>query len=176
MSFIIGLLTAVLVLDCLFLVFLILLQLPKKEAGMGTAFGGGATDALFGAGSGNALTATTKYAAGVFLGLALLIPILGRLNDTRSNIEKRLQERAGSAAAGPTVPGKPDSTVPGDKKALVPPLTNSAPATTLLPLTNPAASIPAAATTSNTPAIVTTNAPAATATNAPKPPDDAGKK
>ena len=58
-GFIIGLLTVILVLDCLFLVLLILIQLPKKEAGAGIAFGGGATDALFGAGSGNALTKIT---------------------------------------------------------------------------------------------------------------------
>ena len=43
-----------------------LIQLPKKDAGAGLAFGGGATDALFGAGSGNVLTKITKYAATVF--------------------------------------------------------------------------------------------------------------
>ena len=44
-------LTVILFLDCLFLVLLVLVQLPKKEAGLGTAFGGGTTDALFGAGA-----------------------------------------------------------------------------------------------------------------------------
>ena len=43
---------------------------------MGQAFGGGATDALFGAGSGNALTKLTKYTAGIFFALTLLISIL----------------------------------------------------------------------------------------------------
>lgn len=56
-----GLLTVILVLDCLFLILLVLIQLPKKEAGAGLAFGGAASDALFGAGSGNALTKVTKY-------------------------------------------------------------------------------------------------------------------
>ena len=70
------LLTFVLVLDCLVLILLVLIQLPKKEAGMGQAFGGGATDALFGAGSGNALTKLTKYTAGIFFALMLLISIL----------------------------------------------------------------------------------------------------
>ena len=46
MSFVIGLLTVLMVLDCILLVFLVLLQLPKKEAGAGMAFGGAATDAL----------------------------------------------------------------------------------------------------------------------------------
>jgi preprotein translocase subunit SecG len=64
LTFFIYLLTAVLVIDCVFLVLLVLVQLPKKEAGMGQAFGGAATDALFGAGSGNVLTRMTKWGAG----------------------------------------------------------------------------------------------------------------
>jgi preprotein translocase subunit SecG len=35
MGFIIGLLTLFMVLDCLVLILLVLIQLPKKEAGMG---------------------------------------------------------------------------------------------------------------------------------------------
>src|SRR5271170_2163949 len=66
-------LTVLMFLDCVILVLLVLLQLPKKEAGAGMAFGGGATDALFGAGSGNVLTKITKYAAGIFFGLAILM-------------------------------------------------------------------------------------------------------
>src|SRR5271155_3217599 len=73
MSVIYIFLSILMFLDCLILVLLVLLQLPKKEAGAGMAFGGGATDALFGAGSGNVLTKITKYAAGIFFGLALLM-------------------------------------------------------------------------------------------------------
>jgi len=72
----VGILTVFLILDCLFLMLLVLVQLPKKEAGMGQAFGGGATDALFGAGSGTALTKMTKYTAGVFFVFTLLISVL----------------------------------------------------------------------------------------------------
>ena len=78
MSLLIGLLSFVLFLVCLLLGLLVLIQLPKKEAGMGQAFGGAATDALFGAGSGNALTQMTKYAAGAFLVLCLVISVLGK--------------------------------------------------------------------------------------------------
>ena len=76
MTIFIWLLTFLLVVDCLVLMLLVLIQLPKKEAGMGQAFGGGATDALFGAGSGTALTKMTKYAATAFFVLTLLISIL----------------------------------------------------------------------------------------------------
>src|SRR5947207_4886825 len=72
----IWLLTAVIVIDCLVLILLVLIQLPKKEAGAGLAFGGAATDALFGAGSGNVLTKITKYATVVFFGLAVILGIL----------------------------------------------------------------------------------------------------
>src|SRR4051794_6066315 len=76
MSLLIGFLTFILVMNCLLLILLILIQLPKKEAGAGIAFGGAATDALFGAGSGNALTKMTKYSGSVFVGLAVLLSVL----------------------------------------------------------------------------------------------------
>ena len=70
-----NLLTVVLFLNSLFLILLVLVQLPKKEAGLGTAFGGGATDALFGAGAGNVLTKLTKWNAIIFLFLCLFLSL-----------------------------------------------------------------------------------------------------
>ena len=117
MSIIIWLFTFLLVLDCLILMLLVLIQLPKKEAGMGQAFGGGATDALFGAGSGTALTKMTKYTAGAFFVLTLLISMIyghqvrSRLADSRSILtaEDKLsltvptkQTNAAAAAAAAT--------------------------------------------------------------------------
>ena len=78
MSFIVGILTVFLVLNCALLILLILIQLPKKDAGAGMAFGGAAADALFGAGSGYVLTKVTKYATVAFFVLALF---LGYLQD-----------------------------------------------------------------------------------------------
>ena len=76
MGFFIGLLTVVMVFDCLLLILLVLIQLPKKEAGAALAFGGGATDALFGAGKGTVLTQITKYAASGFFLLAVIVSVL----------------------------------------------------------------------------------------------------
>jgi len=87
MGFLIGLLTVVMVLDCLVLMFLVLIQLPKKEAGAGLAFGAGATDALFGAGSGNVLTKITKYSAAIFFVLAIVLSVMQRVYHTRSATE-----------------------------------------------------------------------------------------
>jgi preprotein translocase subunit SecG len=71
-----GLFTVILFVDCVLLIAFVLVQLPKKEAGAGMAFGGAATDALFGAGSGSAVTVITKYLAGVFFGLSLIMAIM----------------------------------------------------------------------------------------------------
>ena len=103
MNLFIGFLTVVLVLDCLFLILLILIQLPKKEAGAGIAFGGAATDALFGAGSGTALTKITKYCAGLFLGLALFLSILNaHLGQGSNTLTNKLMQKA--AESTPVVP------------------------------------------------------------------------
>jgi preprotein translocase subunit SecG len=107
MSLLIGFLTFVLVVNCLFLVLLVLVQLPKKEAGAGLAFGAGAVDTLIGAGSGNALTKMTKYAAGLFLGLGVLLAVLNsqRYHGSSRGIQEELSRSKSSAApALPTAP------------------------------------------------------------------------
>jgi len=100
MGFFIGLLTCVMVLDCAVLVLLVLMQIPKKDAGAGLAFGGGATDALFGAGSGNVLTKATKYSASIFFVLALTIGILQSKYQHRS-VTALIKATASTPAATP---------------------------------------------------------------------------
>src|SRR5262249_50534414 len=148
MGFIIGLLTAFMVLDCVLLVFLVLIQLPKKEAGAGLAFGGSATDALFGAGSGNVLTKITKYAAAIFFMMAVLLSVLqSRLHTGRvSGFKKRREQTRAPRVLPPTRASPP---------------------------TNPAAPGAAPLTSPNmlsTPAAEATNPPAPPATPAPQAP------
>lgn len=102
MSYLIGLMTVILAIDCVFLILLILMQLPKKEAGMGTAFGGAATDALFGAGSGNVLTTLTRYAATLFFVMAVTLTILNahRSNQEKSIMKDVLKQQAALPATG----------------------------------------------------------------------------
>jgi preprotein translocase subunit SecG len=123
MGFLIGLLTVVMVLDCLVLILLVLIQLPKKEAGMGLAFGGAATDALFGAGSGNVLTKITKYAATIFFVLSLVLSVMqGYYHTQRTSAFQRdlmkATSPAGIPATQPTTPTTPQS--PATKPAVVP--------------------------------------------------------
>jgi preprotein translocase subunit SecG len=143
MAFIIGLLTFVLVLVCAALILLVLIQLPKKEAGMGVAFGGGATDALFGAGSGTVLTKATKYSAIAFFVLALVVGILqNHFNSKRiSAFEQELQKQSQQAPLGLPTPAPAAGTAP----LMSQPAATSAttPATTPATSTAPAAEAPA---------------------------------
>ena len=111
-----GVLTVLLVLDCLFLILLVLVQLPKKEAGAGLAFGGAATDALFGAGSGNALTKITKYATIAFFVILMIISIIqsGSRSGSASSFEKAIEQQNKQAPAA-----LPPTAAPGSNAAPV---------------------------------------------------------
>ena len=135
-------LTVILFLNCLFMILLVLVQLPKKEAGLGTAFGGGATDALFGAGAGNVLTKLTKWCAVLFLVLclALSLPFMnpkglqeGEGSSSKAGGEKQPSQNGPSQTPGTipaittnTPPEKPATTnapapkKPGEEKDKVP--------------------------------------------------------
>jgi preprotein translocase subunit SecG len=98
-------LTFLMFVDCVLLVFLVLLQLPKKEAGAGMAFGGAATDALFGAGSGNVLTKITKYVAGIFFGLAILMAVVsGHKSESNATALAKSLTQAGATTMAPVAP------------------------------------------------------------------------
>ena len=139
MMWIIGILTVFLILDCLFLMLLVLVQLPKKEAGMGQAFGGAATDALFGAGSGNALTKMTKYATVIFFVLTLVLTILNakaaRNKGTLENTLKALKEAPATLPPGP-IKSTDSSVVPTNMPGKAP-ATNAASAPPANPLLTP---------------------------------------
>jgi preprotein translocase subunit SecG len=122
MIFLLYLLGVLMFLDCVLLIFLVLLQLPKKEAGMGgTAFGGAATDALFGAGSGNVLTKITKYVAGLFFILAIMMAWLDayKPESGAASLAKKLSQSSGGAL----VPSAPPATTPATPAAPAAPAT-----------------------------------------------------
>jgi preprotein translocase subunit SecG len=93
---------------CLLLGLLVLIQLPKKEAGMGMAFGSGAVDTLLGAGAGSALTTITKWTGGVFLGLCILLAWLGNMKNSSGSAAKAVREAVSrSEAAAPASTAAP---------------------------------------------------------------------
>jgi preprotein translocase subunit SecG len=138
MSFLIGLLTVVLVLDCVLLILLVLIQLPKKEAGAGVAFGGAATDALFGAGTGNVLTKVTKYATIVFFVLAVILGVMQSnfYHQPGKEFQRKVEQQSKEVPA--TVPATPAAPAAIPAEAVAPTATKvttpAAPPTT--PATN----------------------------------------
>lgn len=149
MAFIIVLLTLAMVLNCVILVFLVLIQLPKKEAGGVLAFGASGADALFGAGSGTMLTKITKYAASAFFVLAIVLSLLqSSYNNRRTRAFGQTlgQTRQTSPAALPpaaTPATPPPSSTPGMLSGTNPfPLTVTNPPPSLAPGTE-ATNVPA---------------------------------
>ena len=137
MIFLIGFLTVVLVLDCALLILLVLIQLPKKEAGAGIAFGGAATDALFGAGAGNVLTKATKYATIAFFVLLLSIGLVQTraFKKSSKDFQKAVEQeskQAGaplqSTATSPTAGAAPAISNGNILTTMAASLTNAAPA------------------------------------------------
>ena len=72
---VIKILLVIHVLVSLLIILLVLMQRPKNE-GLGAAFGGGATDQLFGAQTTNVLQLITRWLGGIFFVLTLLLSIL----------------------------------------------------------------------------------------------------
>ena len=112
----------------------VLVQLPKKDAGAGLAFGGGTTEALFGAGSGNMLTKITKYAAVAFFVLTMSVAVLqSKIHHSRTlELERLLEQPAATPAAAPSSgqPLPPTSALPETAPPTAPATVPGAPAAT----------------------------------------------
>ncbi len=74
------LLIAVNVLVCIMLIFVVLLQRPKNE-GLGAAFGGDTASNIFGAQTTNVLANLTRWLAGLFMVITLVLSILYSKNE-----------------------------------------------------------------------------------------------
>lgn len=108
MSILIGIFTFVLILISVFLVLLVLAQKAKTDGGMGAALGGGATEAAFGADTGNVLTKATQYAAVLFFvltfGLYLAHIYVGKHTKSTEGQLPVIHAPATPAAAAPATP------------------------------------------------------------------------
>jgi preprotein translocase subunit SecG len=162
MGLLISILTLILVVNSLFLMLLILVQLPKKDAGAGLAFGAATSDALFGAGSGTVLTRLSKYLTAGFLALSVIVAVMrthhaksaGR--SIASEIDRQAAAAAATAAAAAATPA-PGTTTSNLSLPLVPNLSATS------ALVTPA------------PAVTATAAPVPAVTNKPNPaPEEPG--
>ena len=140
-------LTIILFLISLFLILLVLVQLPKKDAGLGTAFGGGTTDALFGAGAGNVLTQLTKYCTILFLVLCLVLSIMNKRGS---------ETNTAGTDKGKAKPQEPVAPIGKSNGGAIPPNSGNGGSTVLIPPTG-----------TNAPTAPLTNNPTQPSTNAP---------
>ena len=116
MSVLIGLLTAIHLLVCLFVIVLVLMQ-KSRDQGVGAAFGGGITESVFGAGTTTALVRLTIYCAVSLLVTTLLLAVLhSRRSASSGSLMQRVIE---------TAPAKP----PASSALPIAPLTPAEPAT-----------------------------------------------
>lgn len=131
-NILIWLFTAVLILVSIFLVLVVLAQKAKSDGGMGGALGGGATEAAFGADTGNVLTKLTINAAILFfvLTFGLYLAHIYASKHTKST-EGQLP-----VIAAPAKPAAPATAAPAVEAAPAPAVT--------LPVTTTAAPAEAA--------------------------------
>jgi preprotein translocase subunit SecG len=103
---------------CLFLMLVVLLQ-QGKSGGMGSAFGGGATQQVFGGrGAGNLLTRATATCAGIFMVTSVCLAYVSSSGD-RALKERIIQEhRKGAGNEGTRVrETKPKPAAPAEAPA-----------------------------------------------------------
>lgn len=139
MSILINILLAINLVIALLLIFFTLMQRPKQE-GLGAAFGGGMTENMFGAQTTNVLQTITRWLAGIWFVVALLISALyARQSKTPSELHRELEKLQPVAPAPATTETK-DETKAADPKAEP----TAAPAVPEAPAATPAPEAPAA--------------------------------
>ncbi|MFA6961956.1 MAG: preprotein translocase subunit SecG [Opitutaceae bacterium] len=134
MSILIGIFTFVLILISVFLVLVILAQKSKSDGGIGGALGGGATEAAFGADTGNVLTKLTINAGILFFvltfGLYLGHIYMSKHSKTSEGLLPTIAAPAVPSATAPAAaPATTETVAPAETTPAVSlPTTTTAPA------------------------------------------------
>ena len=90
MSIILSILIAIHVLVCALMILVVLMQRPRSE-GLGSAFGGGLTDNVFGSQTTNVLARFTTWMGIAFFAITLLLSILtAKANSGKTAVQKKL--------------------------------------------------------------------------------------
>lgn len=128
MSIILSLLIALHVLVCAFMILVVLMQRPRSE-GLGSAFGGGITDNVFGSQTTNVLAKFTTWMGIAFFAITLLLSILtAKANSGKSAIQKKLLSEPVPAAVSTPAP-TPVSTPEATPAVEATPVVEATPAT-----------------------------------------------
>jgi len=109
MSILIGFLLTLHVICCFLLVFFVLVQKPRQE-GLGTAFGGGITENLFGAGAGTILTKITTWLGIIFFATTISLAYLYSNHEPRGDsLEEKLKNLPVKETSPEKKPAAPDA-------------------------------------------------------------------
>ena len=131
MSIILSILIAIHVLVCALMILVVLMQRPRSE-GLGSAFGGGITDNVFGSQTTNVLARFTTWMGIAFFSITLLLSILtAKANSGKTAVQKKLLSEPIPAAVStpaPTPQSTPEAT-PATPTASATPVAESAQAT-----------------------------------------------
>jgi protein translocase SecG subunit len=104
MSIILSILIAIHVLVCALMILVVLMQRPRSE-GLGSAFGGGLTDNVFGSQTTNVLARFTTWMGIAFFAITLLLSILtAKANSGKTAIQKKLLSEPLPAAVSTPAP------------------------------------------------------------------------
>lgn len=161
----------------LLIILIVMWQKPRQE-GLGTSFGGGMSEQMFGAQATNVLQKGTVWLSIIFFANTIIIAVL-MVQQTKAKRESGLLSQAPAPATAPAVPELPapatpatPGTSPGAPIEVTAPPAPAAPATESPATPTPAVETPsnpaAEATPTESPApAVETPAPAATESPAP---------
>jgi len=118
---------------CLFLMLVVLLQ-QGKGGGMGAAFGGGATQQVFGGrGAGNLLTRATAICAGLFMLTSVSLAYFSSSGDRQLKARIVQEQRQGNSSEGTRL----KATKKAPDEAPAPGAASSGPAPTPAPASSP---------------------------------------
>ena len=113
MSIILSILIAIHVVVCALMILVVLMQRPRSE-GLGSAFGGGITDNVFGSQTTNVLAKFTTWMGIAFFAITLLLSILtAKANSGKTAVQKKLLSEPVPAAVStprPAAPSTPEAT------------------------------------------------------------------
>ncbi len=123
MNILIGFLFTIHVICCILLVLLVLVQKPRQD-GLGSAFGGGITDSLLGAGAANFFVKTTTWLGIIFFATTISLAYLYSHREQAGSLREKLKNMPPAEASPAKVPSStapPSQSIPSRSSQNTPP-------------------------------------------------------
>jgi len=167
MTIILPLLIALHVLVCVLMILVVLMQRPRSE-GLGSAFGGGLTDNVFGSQTTNVLARFTTWMGIAFFAITLLLSIItAKANSGKTTVQKKLLSEpipTATATATPVAEASPVAPTPAPTPAAVA-TPEAAPATESAPSPSTTEATPSSEATNSSAVPVSSSEPSTPAQN-----------